>query len=197
MKSPLMLLAGIVLMLGGVALSGTGVFYLIQPPRFETTARIRVVQPGSSSAYDPLFMKREVEAIQCPVILTNVIAELNLNEVWGKRNNQGRRLSNSEVEKLLKVDCRLIRNTELIDITAGSESSPVEAMALVNAVTENYRRISAQSKSAAVTIVMPPTAPFHAVSPNRPLCMVSIAAGVFMAIGGIFCLKESTADSEA
>ena len=192
MKSPLVLLAGIVLMLGGVALGGTAVFYLIQPPRFETTARIRVVQPGSSSAYDPLFMKREMEAI-----LTNLIAELNLNEVWGKRNNQGRRLSNSEVEKLLRLDCRLIRNTELIDITVGSESSPVEAMTLVNAVTENYRRVSAQSKSAAVTIVMPATVPFHAISPNRPLCMVSIAAGVFMAIGGIFCLKDSTSGSEA
>ncbi len=197
MKSPLVLLAGIVLMLGGVALGGTAVFYLIQPPRFETTARIRVVQPGSSSAYDPLFMKREMEAIQSPAVLTNVFAELNLNEVWGKRNNQGRRLSDSEVEKLLKVDCRLIRNTELIDITVGSESSPVEAMALVNAVTENYRRVSAQSKSAAVTIVMPATVPFHAISPNRPLCMVSIAAGVFMAFGGIFCLKDSTSGSEA
>jgi capsular polysaccharide biosynthesis protein len=197
MRSPITLLAGILLILGGLALASTSVVYLIHPPRFETITRILVIAPsGSSSVYDPVFMKREVEAIQSSAVLTNVIAELGLNDSWGKRYGKGR-LSNAEVEQLLRIECRPIRNTQVIDIAVASEASPMEATALANAVAQNYRRVSAQLKSADVNIIMPATMPFKATSPNRPLCIISVIAGALMVIGGMVCLKEALSGSDA
>jgi capsular polysaccharide biosynthesis protein len=192
MKSPITLLAGIVLILGGLALGGSGAFHLANKPSlFEGVTEIRVVPPGGSGTVSPLFIKSETERIESPKVLTNVIADLNLNDLWGKKYNRGQRLSDVDALRLLRVNCRPIRNTDLIEIMVRSED-PAEAAALANAIVRNYRVHAGPSKVASITVIMPATAPTRAVSPNRPLLMLEIAAGVSMAIGGIVCLKEST-----
>ena len=197
MKSPITLLAGIVLILGGLALGSSGVIHLLQPPLFEAVTTVRIANPpGGSGGFDPRLIQTEVATIQSELVLTNVIHELKLNDVWGNKYNHGQRLSDAEAEKMLRLDCRPIRNSEMVEIKVRSED-PTEAPLLANEIVKSYRQVSAKSKSASVDIVMLATSPTRAVSPNRPLCIVLIAAGVIMALGGIFCLKDSTSDSES
>jgi capsular polysaccharide biosynthesis protein len=196
MKSPITLLAGIILILGGLALGGAGAFYLVQPQIFEAETEILVSKPGSPRVFDALFVKTEAERIQSPAVLTNVIADLDLNDVWGKKYNRGQRMSDSDVERLLRVDCLPIRNSDAIEVKVRSED-PAEAAALANAIARNYRMHTAQLKLASVSVVMSATKPTRAISPNRPLTILCIVSGVFMAIGGIVCLKESVSAAEA
>lgn len=196
MKSPITLLAGVVLILGGLALGASGAFHLIQPRVFQAATKILVAKPSSTGGYDPLFLKTEAERIQSPAVLTNVIAELDLKDGWGKKYNGGQRLSDWDVEHLLKVECQTVRNTDLIEITVRSED-PAEAAALANAVARSYRVQAAQSKVASVSVIMSAAAPTRAISPNRPMAIMFIVSGIVMAIGGIFCVKESTSDSGA
>jgi capsular polysaccharide biosynthesis protein len=187
MKTPMTLLAGIVLILGGLALGASGAFHIIQPRVFQAATKILVAKPGSTSVYDPLFTKTEAERIQSPEVLTNVIADLDLNDRWGKKYNNGKRLSDSEVEQVLKVDARSVRNTEMIEINVYS-GDPAEAAALANAVVRNYRVHAASLKTVTVTVIQSATPPTRASSPNRPIAIGLIISGIIMAIGGIFCL---------
>ena len=196
MKSPITLLAGAVLLLGGIALGLFGALQWIRPPIFQADTKIVVSKPGAASGYDPLFVKTEAERIQSPTVLTNFIADLNLNDVWGKKYNNGQPLSDSEVEQLLKIDVRTARNSDVIEITARS-GDPAEAAALANGIAHSYRAHAAQAKVASVNVLMSATAPTRAISPNRPLAIVVIASGVIMAFGGIFCFSQSAPASEA
>ena len=195
MKSPITLLAGVVLLLGGIALGLLGALQWIRPPIFQADTKIIVSEPGAASSYDPLFVKTEAERIQSPAVLTNFIADLNLNDVWGKKYNNGQSLSDSEVEQLLKIDVRTVRNSDVIEITARS-GDPAEAVALANGIAHSYRAHAAQAKVASVNVVMSATAPTRAISPNRPLAVLVIASGVIMALGGIFCFSQSAPASE-
>jgi uncharacterized protein involved in exopolysaccharide biosynthesis len=196
MKSAITLLAGVVLILGGLALGVSGTLHLVQPSLFEAVTIIRVTPTNGASGYNPLFIKHEIERIQSPAVLTNFIADLNLNDSWGKKYNGGRRMNDADVLRLLKVDCRPIRNTDLIEIRVRSED-PGEAVALANAVARNYRVHALQSKWASVMTISSAATPTRAVSPNRPLAMILIGSAVFMAIGGMFCVKEGVSDSES
>lgn len=196
MKSPIMLLAGIVLILGGLALGISGALYLMPSHLFQSETQIRLLKPGSSGGYDALFLKAEEERIQSSEVLTNVIADLALNDVWGKKYNGGQRLSDSAVERMIQVDARPVRNSELIRIAVRSKD-PAEAQLLANGITQSYRAYATRTKLASVSIIMPATPPTLAVNPNRPLGIVSIVAGVIMGIGGIFCFADSRPTAEA
>jgi capsular polysaccharide biosynthesis protein len=196
MKSPITLLAGVVLLLGGIALSFSGVLQWVRPAIFESETKIIVTRPGSTGGYDPLFVKTEAERIQSPAVLTNFIADLDLNDVWGKKYVNGQRLSDSQVEQLLKVVVQPVRNSDLIEIKVRSQDS-IEAAALANGIVRSYRVRATQSKTASVSVVMSATAPTRAISPNRPTVIMIAASGIIMVIGGMFCLKEATSDSEA
>lgn len=196
MKSPFTLLVGIVLILGGLSLGGTAVLHLLQPPLFQATTRIKLdAPPGSSGGLAPRLVQAEVRTMQSDLVLANVAYELKLNDVWGKKYNGGQRLSDPDVEKMIRFECRPVRNTDLIEIKATSDN-PTEAMMLANGIAKSYREVAAKNKTAIVNVVMPATAPTRAVSPNRPLLMGVIAAGVFMVVGGIVCLGDSAAKSE-
>ena len=69
MKSPITLLAGIVLVLGGIALGVSGVIQLMEPQNFQASTEILVAKPASTSGYDPLFVKTEADRIQSPQVL--------------------------------------------------------------------------------------------------------------------------------
>jgi len=190
MKSPITLLAGVVLLLGGIALGAFGALRWIHPSVFQADTKIIVSKPGVTGGYDPLFVKTEAERIQSPAVLTNFIADLDLNDVWGKKYNNGQRLTDSEVEQLLKIDVQPVRNSDVIEIAARA-GNPAEAAALANGIARSYRVQAAQAKVASVNVIMSATAPTRAISPNRPLAIVVIVSGIIMAIGGIFCFCQS------
>src|SRR5690242_19678144 len=117
------LLLGLALLTGGLALCGAGLWLLFSPPQYAASARIKIENdaPDSSGniSYDPYFIQNSFEAIQCQLVLSNVVADLNLNVVWGKKYSNGKPLKYVECYVILKSHLQLtpVRNARQVDIT--------------------------------------------------------------------------------
>ncbi len=134
-----------------VVITATLVTFIL-PESFSSTARIKIERDqsditgmtaergGVMPGYDPYFIQTEFELIQSQLILGKVIDELNLNEEWGKKYNNGERLKTSETIALLKnrMDLRPVRNTSIIEIRVFSENAD-EAARIANAIAEAYK----------------------------------------------------------
>ena len=87
------LLLGLAFLLGGLALCGAGLWLLLSPPQYAATARIKLEndEPDSSGymSYGGYFPQVSFEIIHSQLVLSNVVAGLNLNEVWGRNNFNG------------------------------------------------------------------------------------------------------------
>src|ERR1700733_421233 len=74
---------------------------MILPESYSSTARIKVERdvlniPGmgntataDSTGFDPYFIQTTFEIMQSEIVLSNVIAKLDLNEKWGTKFNNG------------------------------------------------------------------------------------------------------------
>ena len=141
---------GLALLLGGLTLAGLGLWLLLSPAQYVATAKIWVVNdvsdypmgynPNERVMFDPYFTQTTFEIIQSGLILSNVVATLNLNETWGKKYFDGSKLTTAESIKIINQHLRLapVRNTSLIEITYISDD-PKEAAYLANAIADGYR----------------------------------------------------------
>src|SRR5438105_3888169 len=141
-----------------VVITATLVTFIL-PESFSSQARIRVERDVSdisplaerpmAGTYDPYFIQTEFEVIQSEIILDKVIADLGLNERWGKKYAGGERLKVTETRGMLKgrMDLRPVRNTELIEIRVFSEN-PNKAAELAQAIADQYQayRLGERSK---------------------------------------------------
>jgi polysaccharide biosynthesis transport protein len=132
-----------------VAITATVVTFVL-PPKYASTTDIRINPDltdvsgiGASQpilpTYDAYWIQTEFNVIQSQVVLSNVIATLNLNEVWGKKYAGGETLKTSETMELLKKQMSLdtIRNTSLISITVYDEDKN-EAALIANTIAKCY-----------------------------------------------------------
>ena len=133
------------------AIIATAVTFIL-PESYSSTTRIEVEQYGKDvngmdgsptagmSGFDPYFIQTTFEIMQSEVVLSNVIATLDLNNKWGKKFNNGETLKTSETMLILKNSMLLtpVRNTKLIAITIYSDD-PKEAAQIANAEAESYR----------------------------------------------------------
>ena len=129
----------------------TTVTFLL-PESYSSTARIEVQNDGgiiqgmatpaaSGFVYDPYFIQNTFEIIQSEVVLSNVIARLDLNNVWGKKFNNGAPFKTTETMTILKGRMALapVKNTKLIAITVYSDDNK-EAAQLANTIADTYRQ---------------------------------------------------------
>lgn len=127
------------------------------PESYASTARIKVEpdndisgvnnSPAASPmAYDPYFIETTFEIMQSEIVLSNVVASLDLNTKWGKKYNAGEKLKTEETMTILKGDMMLtpVRNTKLIAITVYSDD-PKEAAQIANAIADSYKDYCVQS----------------------------------------------------
>src|ERR1700677_1870796 len=134
------------------AIIATAVTFIL-PESYSSMTRIKVepdnvsdittMEPGqtaASSPFDPYFIQTTFEIMQSEVVLSNVIASLDLNDKWGKKFNHGEPLKTSETMAILKNSMVLnpVRNTKLITITVYSDD-PKEAAQIANAMAVSYR----------------------------------------------------------
>jgi capsular exopolysaccharide synthesis family protein len=133
------------------AIIATAVTFIL-PESYSSTARIKVEQDvkditgmngsvtASMSPFDPYFIQTTFEIMQSEIVLSNVIAKLDLNDKWGKKYNNGETLKTTETMLILKNNMLLtpVRNTKLIAITVYSDD-PKEAAQIANVVAESYR----------------------------------------------------------
>ena len=151
MKSKVLL--GLALLLGGLALCGAGLWLLLSPPQYAATVRIKTEndEPDSSGymSYGGYFPQVSFEIIQSQLVLSNVVADLNLNEVWGKKYSNGEPLKYAECYEILGNHLRLtlVRNTEfwVFDITYYS-ADPKEAADVANAIGAGYKEYRIQTR---------------------------------------------------
>lgn len=133
------------------AIIATTVTFLL-PESYSSTARIEVQNDGgiiqgmtTPSAggfmYDPYFIQNTFEIIQSQVVLSNVIARLDLNNVWGKKFNNGAPFKTTETMEILKGRMSLapVKNTKLIAITVFSDDNK-EAAQIANTIADTYRQ---------------------------------------------------------
>ena len=130
------------------AIIATAVTFVL-PESYASTARIKVEKdvtdiPGltgtlNSSSFDPYFIQTTFEIMQSELVLSNVIASLNLNTTWGQKYANGETLKTTETMAILKQRMQLapVKNTELISITVYSEDKQ-EAANLANAIAKSY-----------------------------------------------------------
>jgi len=123
----------------------------ILPESYASTATIKVENDGgiigginqpSATAfpYDPYFMQTTFEIMKSQMVLSNVIASMNLNETWGKKYYNGETLKTTETMEILKGRMGLapVRNTKMITITIYSDDKK-EAADLANNIAQAYQ----------------------------------------------------------
>ena len=136
------------------------------PESYSSTTRIKVEQDGDqvannnlgSTSFDPYFIQTTFEIMQSQVVLSDVIASLDLNEKWGKKFNHGELLKTSETMAILRNSMRLtpVRNTQIITITVYSDD-PKEAAQIANAMVASYTAYRIQThRGLALQNVTPP-----------------------------------------
>ena len=142
--------------MAGLALCGYGIIQLVSPAQYAATVKIKVesldaiivdgTTPSSNVYYDPYFIQTTFELLHSQLVLSNVVATLNLKEAWGKKYSGGTALKMGETMNILKGRMKLapIRNTKMIAITIYSED-PKEAAQLANAVAEAYKDYRVQN----------------------------------------------------
>jgi capsular exopolysaccharide synthesis family protein len=147
-----------------VVLTTTAVTFLL-PESYMSTVRIAIEKDASvinpigfaqnTAAFDPYFIQTEFEKIRSKSVLYRVItnAELNLNQRFGDRYNDGQPLKTSQSFLILSgmIDVRQTRNTSLIEIRVYSESkeSPAqEAADIANLIAEVYKQTRLELKQA-------------------------------------------------
>lgn len=143
------------------AIIATAVTFVL-PESYSSTARIKVendindITPMNGTPtympFDPYFIQTTFEIMQSQLVLSNVIANLHLNEEWGKKYNNGETLKTTETMEILKQSMQLapVKNTKLIAITVYSDDKN-EAANIANAIAKAYRDYRFESREALTT----------------------------------------------
>jgi polysaccharide biosynthesis transport protein len=143
------------------AIIATAVTFIL-PESYASTARIKVDKDVSDIAplvgaqnggyYDPYFIQTTFEIMQSQLVLSNVVAELDLNTKWGQKYFNGEALKTVETMEILKQRMQLapVKNTELIAITVYSDDKQ-EAADLANAIARAYRNYRFASRDQLTT----------------------------------------------
>ncbi|HTR42768.1 MAG TPA: polysaccharide biosynthesis tyrosine autokinase [Pseudomonadales bacterium] len=144
-------------------LIATFVTFLMRPS-FSSTAQVRIepdtvsdvptIGEGSGAyvPYDPYFMETEQKAILGQDVLTRVIDRLNLDDVWGKKFNNGVPFKTSETLSILRGQISLApeRNTKIIDISVISDDKD-EAAIIANTIAEAYKNYRLEQHTSQMT----------------------------------------------
>ena len=145
-----------------VVITGTAYTFTL-PKIYAAQARIEVnndnvdidpFNPSMSGArgYDPYFLRTQFEIIQSKPILYEVINRLNLQEVWGKKDEK---IPKEVAYKILRSSLNVsqYRDTSLISLTA-QRQDPKEAARIANELASVYRDIRLDMKYKEMTRAM-------------------------------------------
>ncbi|MDB6019988.1 MAG: ywqD 2 [Pedosphaera sp.] len=154
--------AGNLLALGGLALLALGLSYQFFTPKlYRASAVIRVENRGvrrpdkadgrPANLSEALSMAAEYELLKSDAFQSQVISNLNLREIWGKRSPQGAMPGTNEVRMLLQSKTRIhpLPNAGLIEIQVTSEERDDTAL-IANEFARlyrNYRESQSQNVS--------------------------------------------------
>ena len=171
---------------------------LVQRNTYRAVAVVEAGYLTGDSIFDPDFDLKQFAVVRSDAVLANVIAKLKLNESWGEKYNRGGRLSDAQVEKILKRRLKLqfVNNTHFLQIGV-YEGDLNEAAILANTIAESYcgyqieelLRLAAQHPNpryppgfSSAVMMDRAVAELKPVRPNNRL------AGLMMIVGGILII---------
>jgi capsular exopolysaccharide synthesis family protein len=143
------------------AIIATAVTFVL-PESYASTARVKVENDGPDispmsgnqvpQGFDPYFIQTTFEIMQSQMVLSNVVAAMNLNVEWGKKWFNGETLKTTETMEILKQRMSLapVKNTKLIAITVYSDDKQ-EAADLANAIAKAYKDYRIESRRSLTT----------------------------------------------
>jgi hypothetical protein len=147
---------GFALLLGGLALCGSGLWLLLSRAQYQAVTKLRIdpyPKPSEPHAYDEDFIPLEIEVIESEAVLGKVVRNLNLKEEWGKKHYGGHKLETGQTVKLLKkrIKVQSISHTLDIEIRVTSKD-PDETAKIANTIAgvylefrmEQWRKLVAQ-----------------------------------------------------
>jgi len=137
-------LLGLALLLGGLARCWLGLQLLVSPTEYAATVSIKVDSGSEGNddfSYDPYFIQTTYEIIQSDLVLSNVVANLNLNKIWGQRQHNSSPLKYSECYATIRkhLQFRSANYSRIIEIIYSSDNSK-ETADVANAIVESYQQ---------------------------------------------------------
>ncbi len=143
------------LLVVGLVLGGFGLSLLLSADQYQAWAKIYLAYLESDSTNNPSFsppsydssvIQNTFEIIPSPLILSNVIANLKLDEIWSRKYFKGAKLKTPEAVAIInrRLSLAPVRGTRLIAIEFASED-PNEAAQVANAIAETYWDYRTQS----------------------------------------------------
>ncbi len=134
-----------ILCLSGAMVAVLGLIYLFFTPKaYEASVKIRLRNWARSDAtngvQNAVDLPTECRMARSDDVLDQAVRNLGLNELWGKRFNQGAPLKSEQTRALLKakVDTHPVPRSGLIQISAAS-ADPNEAAKIANEIARLYR----------------------------------------------------------
>ena len=155
---------GLILLFGGLALCGVGLWLLLSPAEYAATAITSEltevndsgggpgfqVNPPVGYRYDPYRVQTTFEIIQSPAVLSNAVVKLNLNYTWNGNTEKSSPVDFRKTTKSIKSKLKLIPvrgNRPSNSIPEGlymgiaisvTDVNASKAAAIANAVAEAY-----------------------------------------------------------
>ena len=134
-----------VLSLGGIVVVTAGLIYLFFTPKiYQASVKIRMLNwirtNSTNEMYGDYDIGAECQFARSDAILDESIKNLRLNEVWGKRFNQGTALNPEQCRILLKAKTSIhpVPKSSLFQIQVTSEERD-EAATIANEIARVYR----------------------------------------------------------
>ena len=151
MGKPLKIFLGLSLAVAGLASTVCGLKLILNLNQFAATTRVKIYVVESYGEMDSngnlqpqtensALGKRCIsEIFQSPMILSNVVTDLELNQNWSKRHQDGSLLTTTESMAVIQKNMRIepINGTFFFDITYTSHDAN-EAELVANTIAEGY-----------------------------------------------------------
>ncbi len=165
----------------------------LAPKSYASAARVEVKYKSAEGKqtrsekryYDPSLAKTESEVINSEAVLRRVVADLNLNVVWGKKYFNGETLKTWETSTILKgrTSIRPIPDTTLISIGI-YDDNPDDAALIANSLAKAYTSyVATNSDELQAQIIDSAYAMKTPVRPNKVLNYFwGIVIGIFLGL---------------
>lgn len=132
--------------LGGVLLIALAAIYFYGTPKqYQATAKVRVWQQGylrtneHAATFGPDQLPAECQLIRSTNVLDQVVTNLGLNELWGKKFNLGKPIKTEQARDRLRLISNIqpVGNSSIIDIRVSGEE-PNEPALIANEIARAY-----------------------------------------------------------
>ena len=215
MNQPFLRVVGGVLIFLAALWVGAGMIFWSRLPTIYQASAMFTMAENPNGVFDKDKFQKEIEKLQSPLVLGQVITNLNLGQRWRATTKTSEKLAEDSTFQMLKqrLNVRPTRGTRLIEVQVRSQD-PGEAAQIANAIAEVYREMNmpeelkkklaegqkltpAELGRSQVQIVDSAKPPLRLISPEPLVGFLNLVPGFCLGIGGLVMLAKSRKESAA